>query len=94
MTDKSLDQLLGDRLRSLREGRGLSLGELAEISGVSKAMIARVEKIAPVGVHSWHWKTPSVIRTVCRREEGGGAALPCDFAMRYDRNTPSELARG
>jgi len=44
MTDKSLDQLLGTRLRYLREERGLSLGELGELSGVSKAMIARVEK--------------------------------------------------
>ncbi|MFI4996593.1 MAG: helix-turn-helix domain-containing protein [Hyphomicrobiales bacterium] len=44
MTGKSLDQLLGERLRSLREGRGLSLGDLAELSGVSKTMIARVEK--------------------------------------------------
>ena len=44
MSDKSLDELLGARLKSLREARGLSLGELAEISGVSKAMIARVEK--------------------------------------------------
>jgi transcriptional regulator with XRE-family HTH domain len=44
MSDKSLDQLLGARLKSLREAKGLSLGELAELSGVSKAMIARVEK--------------------------------------------------
>ena len=44
MNDKSLDQLLGERLKSLREERSLSLAELAEISGVSKAMIARVEK--------------------------------------------------
>jgi transcriptional regulator with XRE-family HTH domain len=44
MTDKTLDQLLGARLRSLREGQGLSLGDLADRSGVSKTMIARVEK--------------------------------------------------
>jgi transcriptional regulator with XRE-family HTH domain len=44
MNDKSLDQLLGARLRSLREERDLSLAELADLSGVSKAMIARVEK--------------------------------------------------
>ena len=44
MTDKSLDELIGARLKSLRESRSLSLGELAELSGVSKAMIARVEK--------------------------------------------------
>jgi transcriptional regulator with XRE-family HTH domain len=44
MTDKSLDQLLGERLKSLREERGLSLADLADLSSVSKAMIARVEK--------------------------------------------------
>ncbi|MFI5011635.1 MAG: helix-turn-helix domain-containing protein [Hyphomicrobiales bacterium] len=44
MADKTLDRLLGERLRVLREGRALSLGDLAARSGVSKAMIARVEK--------------------------------------------------
>ncbi|MBV9566779.1 MAG: helix-turn-helix transcriptional regulator [Hyphomicrobiales bacterium] len=44
MTDKHFDQGLGERLRSLREHRGLSLGALADRSGVSKAMIARVER--------------------------------------------------
>lgn len=39
-----LDQAIGARLKSLREAAGLSLGELAARSGVSKAMIARVEK--------------------------------------------------
>ncbi|MBV8184634.1 MAG: helix-turn-helix transcriptional regulator [Hyphomicrobiales bacterium] len=44
MKDKDFDRGLGTRLRFLREGQGLSLGALAERSGVSKAMIARVEK--------------------------------------------------
>src|SRR4051812_16005996 len=39
-----IDQAIGARIRSLRETQGLSLGELAARSGVSKAMIARVEK--------------------------------------------------
>lgn len=39
-----IDQAIGTRIKSLREGLGLSLGELAARSGVSKAMIARVEK--------------------------------------------------
>jgi transcriptional regulator with XRE-family HTH domain len=44
MMDKSFDQQLGLRLRTLRESQGLSLGGLADRSGVSKAMIGRVEK--------------------------------------------------
>src|ERR1700756_4078174 len=44
MTDKLFDRELGARLRLLREHQGLSLGALADRSGVSKAMIARVEK--------------------------------------------------
>lgn len=44
MSDKHFDRELGARLRTLREHQGLSLGALADRSGVSKAMIARVEK--------------------------------------------------
>ena len=44
MSDKVLDRQLGLRLRALRAHQGLSLGGLADRSGVSKAMIARVEK--------------------------------------------------
>ncbi len=44
MSDKLLDRQLGLRLRALRAHQGLSLGALADRSGVSKAMIARVEK--------------------------------------------------
>jgi transcriptional regulator with XRE-family HTH domain len=44
MSDKAFDRELGARLRGLREHQGLSLGALAGRSGVSKAMIARIEK--------------------------------------------------
>lgn len=44
MADNSLDYAIGARLHSLRDAQALSLGELAARSGVSKAMIARVEK--------------------------------------------------
>jgi DNA-binding transcriptional regulator YiaG len=43
IADKALDRAIGVRLQSLREGQGLSLGDLATRSGVSKAMIARAE---------------------------------------------------
>jgi transcriptional regulator with XRE-family HTH domain len=44
MMDKAFDRLLGERLQALREMQKLSLGGLSTRSGVSKAMIARVER--------------------------------------------------
>ncbi len=41
-----LDARMAERLRARRLELGLSLGELAELSGVSKAMIAKVESTA------------------------------------------------
>lgn len=41
---KPLDLAIGERLRQLRASAGMSLGELSRLAGVSKAMIARVEK--------------------------------------------------
>lgn len=38
------DALLAERLLSLRLARGLSLAALADVSGVSKAMISRIER--------------------------------------------------
>src|ERR687895_1616858 len=35
---------LGERVRELRRGRGLTLEELAERSGVSRAMISKLER--------------------------------------------------
>jgi transcriptional regulator with XRE-family HTH domain len=39
-----IDTLIATRLLTLRRGKGLSLAELAELSGVSKAMISKVER--------------------------------------------------
>lgn len=39
-----LDALIATRLLALRQAKGLSLAELAELSGVSKAMISKVER--------------------------------------------------
>jgi transcriptional regulator with XRE-family HTH domain len=41
--DCELDRHIAERLRQHREDLGLSLGELAERSGVSKAMLSRIE---------------------------------------------------
>jgi len=42
--DGNIDALIATRLLALRQARGLSLAELAELSGVSKAMISKVER--------------------------------------------------
>lgn len=42
--DLELDQRLGARLKALRQSRNLTLDMLAERSGVSRAMISRVER--------------------------------------------------
>ena len=41
---KSLDLSIGQRIRAVRAGNGLSLDKLAEISGVSRAMISKIER--------------------------------------------------
>jgi transcriptional regulator with XRE-family HTH domain len=40
----SIDDVIGSRLKSLREAAGMSLGALSRHAGVSKTMIARVER--------------------------------------------------
>ena len=40
----SIDALIASRLLALRQAQDLSLAELAELSGVSKAMISKVER--------------------------------------------------
>lgn len=44
MLDLELDQRLGARIKALRLASGLTLDQLAERSGVSRAMISRVER--------------------------------------------------
>ena len=43
MTSNELDAAIARRVQSLRQARGLSLAALAQASGVSKAMLSRVE---------------------------------------------------
>jgi transcriptional regulator with XRE-family HTH domain len=40
-----IDALIATRLLALRQAKGLSLAALAELSGVSKAMISKVERV-------------------------------------------------
>lgn len=40
----SFERIVGERVKALRAERGLTLDQLAELSGVSRAMISRVER--------------------------------------------------
>ena len=42
--DTEIDRMLGQRLKAARQRHGLTLDVLAERSGVSRAMISRVER--------------------------------------------------
>lgn len=44
LVDIDLDRRLGARIKGLRQSRGLTLDQLAACSGVSRAMISRVER--------------------------------------------------
>lgn len=44
IADLNLDRRLGARLKSLRQSRNLTLDQLADRAGVSRAMISRVER--------------------------------------------------
>jgi len=44
VSGQNIDLLIATRLLALRQSKGLSLAELAELSGVSKAMISKVER--------------------------------------------------
>ncbi|RCW23262.1 XRE family transcriptional regulator [Ciceribacter lividus] len=43
-TEEELARSIGTRVRTLRSERGLTLDQLAEMSGVSRAMISRIER--------------------------------------------------
>ena len=44
-----LNEIIAENLKRLRTERGLSLGRLSELSGVSKVMLSQVEKGAGFG---------------------------------------------
>jgi len=44
VSGQNIDLLIATRLLALRQSQGLSLADLAERSGVSKAMISKVER--------------------------------------------------
>jgi transcriptional regulator with XRE-family HTH domain len=76
-----LDQHIGDRIRRLRSGQGLSLDDLAARSGVSRAMLSRIER----GESS---PTAQLLNRVC-----GGLGVTLSRLFAAAERTPSPLNR-
>lgn len=57
-----LNEIIAENLKRLRTERGLSLGRLAELSGVSKVMLSQVEKANPAPPLTLCGRLPPVYR--------------------------------
>lgn len=79
--EENLEQAIGIRIRKLRQERGLTLDELAEASGVSRAMISRIERAEAS-------PTASLLARICAAL---GRSLSAFFAE--DGHQVSPLAR-
>lgn len=67
LSPDTLDVRLGARLRAEREGRGWSLTDLAERSGVSRATISRVERGAASPTAALLGRLSGALGLPCRR---------------------------
>jgi len=81
MMDDALERLVSTRLRALRAERGLSLDALAKVSGVSRAMISKIER----GEAS---PTAGLLGRLCA---GLGADL--GWLFQPDSETPQDVSR-
>lgn len=79
--DEGLDHLVTNRLRALRAERGLSLDALAQASGVSRAMISRIER----GETS---PTASLLGRLC-----AGLGTDLGWLFQPDAETPQDVSR-
>ncbi|MQY44824.1 helix-turn-helix domain-containing protein [Rhizobiales bacterium RZME27] len=79
--DQQFEGEVGERAKTLRSGAGLTLDELARRSGVSRAMISRIER----GEAS---PTAALLARLC---EGLGLSLSAFFAT--DDAAPSPISR-
>ena len=80
-TESDLELAIGERLKTLRIEGGLTLDELATLSGVSRAMISRVERAEAS-------PTAALLARLC---EALGLSLSSFFAS--NEAAPSPLAR-
>lgn len=71
--------IIGENLKRIRLERNLSLGQLAEMSGVSKVMLSRIEKGEGNPSVNTVWKIADALQTpytaLLEREIDGGAVI-------------------
>lgn len=79
--DEPLDKLVSARLRALRCERGLSLDALAKVSGVSRAMISKIER----GEAS---ATAGLLGRLC-----AGLGTDLGWLFQPDADTPQDVSR-
>ncbi len=77
-SDSELEIAIGERLKSLRAGSGLTLDQLADRSGVSRAMISRIERAEAS-------PTAALLARLC---EGLGLTLSAFFAPEEPSSSP------
>jgi transcriptional regulator with XRE-family HTH domain len=77
-SDDELEIAIGERLKSLRASSGLTLDQLAERSGVSRAMISRIERAEAS-------PTAALLARLC---EGLGLTLSAFFAPEEPSSSP------
>lgn len=71
-----ISEIIGENLKNIRQGRSLSLGQLSEISGVSKMMLSQIEKGISNPSINTVWKIADALQVpytalLERRTEGG-----------------------
>jgi transcriptional regulator with XRE-family HTH domain len=81
MDGQGVELAIGDRLKALRTAAGLTLEQLADLSGVSRAMISRIERA----------ETSPTAALLARLCEGLGLSLSAFFAP--DEPSSSPLSR-
>ena len=73
-----LGRLIGENVKRLRRERNLTLGQLASLSGISKAMLSDMEKGDSNPTVNTLWKIANGLKVPYTRlleETGGGATL-------------------
>ncbi|MDZ5460441.1 helix-turn-helix domain-containing protein [Azohydromonas lata] len=78
-----VDALLATRIRDLRKARGLTLEQLAELSGVSRSMISLIERR----------ETSPTAAVLNKLADALGVPLPTLFAGEAQRAQPSPVSR-
>lgn len=78
-----IDALIATRVRDLRKTRSLTLGQLAEVSGVSRSMISLIER----------QETSPTAAVLNKLADAFGVSLPTLFAIDVNKPNPEPVSR-